>query len=147
MSLPIRFQQQNLAERRRRDITRIEDMRVKDTTVNGRCQIFGIGKVLVDIDFPVTFSKKPNFNWGAEMPDGWQPSVDFETLPRLHPVIVRWSIVGTVDGAFEGRFNGCTIGVSTEGYDDQQLIWMHYSFTGPALRNPLRAAGDLKDEL
>lgn len=144
MSDPISFYQQRIGERRRREVNRIDDMTAKDSTVSGRELIVDIGQVTFPVTFPVTFTEKPLFHYGWELGDGQSP-VD-QSFPGGYAFAYQWSVVGRVEGAFDGYYTGATIGALVLGAPGQQL-WLHWSFRGIGLRNPVKPDDLLEDEL
>lgn len=141
---PIRPSQTNMAEQRRRRIERTDDMSVKDTASSGRTLFQGLGEVLYDLKFPVGFSTRPIFTYGAELDDGYSPVGN--EFPYINAVIVAWDVKNRVDGAFDGYFVGCTIAITVGGSVDQQT-WLHWSFRGAAIRNPVILSGQTDDVL
>lgn len=144
MSDPISFHQQRIGERRRREVNRIDDMTAKDSTVSGRELIFDIGQVTFQVSFPVTFTEKPVFHYGWELDAGQSP-VD-QSYPGGYAFVYNWTVVGQVEGAFEGYFTGATIGALVLG-TAQQRLWLHWSFRGTGLRNPVKPEDLLEEEL
>lgn len=98
----------------------------------------------VDIPFPVVFTEKPVFTFGAELDDNHRPLAG--VFPTLAAVVARWQVVGRVEGVTEGRFKGATVVTVSTGQAAQN-IWLHYSFEGKAIRNPLNELGDLDGTL
>jgi len=142
---PISFFQQSIQERRRREVARVEDMTAKDSTVSGRHLIMGTGQVTFDVTFPLTFNEKPLFHYGWEL-DVNQYPVD-QAFPGGYAFVYNWATVGQVDGAFEGYFTGATIGALVFGASNDQRLWLHWSFRGTGLRNPVKPDDLLEDEL
>lgn len=134
------FFYQNMAERRRRAVDRIEDMTCKDTTLSGRHLVSGVGELTFDVVFPVTFSVRPTFHYGAELEEGNFPVAG--VFPGARACVVGWEVVGKVDHTFDGYFSGATIAATTYG-DDGQNVWIHWSFRGTAMRNPINVIEDI----
>lgn len=142
---PIGFLQQGIAERRRRDVNRVDDMTAKDTTVTGRHLVSGTGNVLFRADFPVAFSKRPFPSITGELDLGQELVTG--AYPTAGGVVSSWQIIGAVEGAFDGYFVGAWIAVTTTGGTDTQRIWINYSFHGEALRSPVKVTENLDDEI
>lgn len=96
----------------------------------------------VDIPFPVVFTEKPVFTYGAELATNHRALAG--SFPTLNAVVARWTTKGEVVGATEGRFTGANVVTVTSGQGGQN-IWLHYSFEGKAIRNPLNDAGSVDD--
>lgn len=131
---------QNMAERRRRAVDRIEDMTCKDTTISGRHLVYGAGELSFDVLFPVTFTQRPVFHFGAELDEGSFPVSG--AFPGARACIVGWKVTGKVDNTFDGYFTGATIAATTYGLVSQN-IWLHWSFHGTAMRNPINVIEDI----
>jgi hypothetical protein len=132
-------------ERRRDDVERIDDMRVKATDVSGYVLLahgadVTTAEATVDLDFPVTFTEKPVFTFGGELDKNHRALAG--SYPTISAVIVNWEISGEIDGATEGRYIGASIACVTSGQAAQN-IWLHYSFKGKAMRNPLSQMKEL----
>lgn len=136
--------QQNISERRRRNIDRIDDMTAKDTWVSGRQLVHGTGEVTFEVVFSVTFAKQPFFHADGVLADNMP--VVAGVFPGVRACVIGWNIKGRVDGAFDGYYIGATIGVTVYGADEQQL-WVDWSFHQVALRNPVHVTEDIDDTL
>lgn len=136
--------QQNISERRRRNIDRIDDMTAKDTWVSGRQLVHGTGEVTFDVVFSVTFAKKPFFHADGVLADNFP--VVAGAFPHVGASVVGWNIKGRVEGAFDGYYIGATIAAKVFGADDQQM-WIDWSFHEIGLRNPVHVTEDIDDVL
>jgi hypothetical protein len=130
-----------IGETRRRGVERVDDMSAKDTTVTGFSAIDGVGEALVEVLFPVAFGQKPVFAFGGEL-DETTPTVVLGQFPSYSGVVVSWTVVNKITGAFSGYYTGCTIAVVVGGLPSQKS-WLHWSFRAPAIRNPVRIVEDL----
>lgn len=145
MAVPYRHR--GIMETRRDDVRRIEGMTVKVTRVTGYVLLVHDAEVVtaeatVDLPFPVTFTEKPVFTFGSELADNHRALAG--SYPTLSAVVVGWDTVGEVVGATEGRFVGATVVTVSSGQAGQN-IWLHYSFEGKAIRNPLNDVGTVDD--
>ncbi len=121
-------------ETRRETIRRIDAMTVKVTRFSGRLLVGGTGEGSVDVPFPVEFVERPIFNFGGELDSNHRATAG--RYPTVSAVIVDWVIVGANKGT-EGRFRGATLAVTSRGTAGQKM-WIHYTFEGKALRNPVK---------
>lgn len=137
------FRHRGILEKRREDVRRVDAMTVKVTRVEGRVLIKNAGEARVEVPFSVVFCERPFFNFGGEMDTNFR--VTAGSYPTVSAVVEEWTVVGESDAA-EGRYNGCTLAVVTTGQDDQQM-WLHYSFEGKAIRNPLNGIDSVDDTL
>lgn len=131
-------------ENRRETVRRIDAMTVKVTRVSGRVLVVGTGEVAVDIPFPVNFAERPIFNFGGELNDNHHATAG--EYPTVSAVVVGWSIQKEIEGATEGYFTGATLAAVTTGQTGQQM-WIHYSFEGKAIRNPLNNIEGVDDAI
>ncbi len=122
-------------ETRRETVRRIDAMTVKVTRVSGRLLVGGQGEGSVDVPFPVEFVERPIFNFGGELDVNHRATAG--RYPSVSAVIVDWVIIGANNGT-EGHFKGATLAVTSRGTAGQKM-WIHYTFEGKALRNPLNA--------
>lgn len=141
------FRGRGIMETRRDDITRVRGMEVKVTRVTGYVLLshgddVTSAEASIELPFPVVFSEKPVFTYGAELDTNHRPVA--EAYPTLNACVVNWDVVGEVEGATEGRYVGATVVTVTTGTAGQS-IWLHYSFEGKAIRNPLSTLEDLGD--
>lgn len=127
----------SLTDARRGTVSRIESQSVQDQTVAGRNLIQGIGAVLFDVKFPVTFCGRPVHVGGADL-DPQTPLTDVTTIfpPECTSLVASWEYHGNVVGAWDGYFTGATIFAVVKGSKEQSL-WVNWTFHGPALRNPV----------
>lgn len=120
-------------------------MTVKVTRVTGYVLLsheadVAAAEASVDLPFPVLFTEKPVFTYGAELDDNHRPLAG--SYPTLAAVVARWDTIGRIQGVTDGRFKGATVVTVTTGQAGQH-IWLHYSFEGKAIRNPLNALDDV----
>lgn len=140
-AVPLR--RQGILEKRREDVRRIDSMTVKVTRVSGRVLVVGAGEASVDIEFPIVFCEMPIFNFGAALADGHSPLAG--SFPTISAVVSTWEIEGAGPGV-TGRYTACGLAIVAGGQEDQQM-WLHYSFEGKAIRNPLNALDTADDTL
>ena len=141
------FRGRGLVEHRRDDLTRINSMTVKPTRVSGYITIahpsdIDSAEASVDLPFPVVFTEKPVFTYGAELGENHRALAG--QYPTMSACVVLWDTVGAVEGATEGRYVGCTVATVSTGQAGQ-IIVLHYSFEGKAIRNPLSGGDELGD--
>lgn len=144
---PVPFRRRGIIEARRDDISRVRQMEVKVTRVTGYVLISHEDEVTsaeasVDLPFPVVFTEKPVFTYGSELDANHRPLAG--EYPTFSATVVNWDTVGALAGATEGRYTAATVVVVTSGQAGQ-AIWLHYSFEGKAIRNPLSSLEDLGD--
>lgn len=144
MTQPLGFVRHGVGERRRREIDRVDDMTAKDTTVSGRQLLAGPGEAIFDVSFPATFAQKPTPHFAPELDVGLSPVTQF--FPGAQACVVDWNKIKEVEGAFEGYYVGATISVLVFG-DDNVRIWLHWSFRGTALRNPVQSLELLEEDV
>lgn len=103
----------------------------QDTQVMGRVLVKGSGEVLVDVNFPVTFSEKPlPILGGAELTDGHNPVTD--SFPKVNSTVINWdTFMGESGNVF---YTGAKLSIVVVGAGSQH-IWSTYAFTGSALTN------------
>lgn len=147
MATVVPFRGRGSVEQRRDDITRIGQMTVKPTRVSGYVTLVHpadatASEASTDIDFPVVFTEKPVFTFGAELGDNHRARAG--VYPTVSAVVVRWDTQGEIAGATEGRFAGATVASVTTGQAGQVIV-LHYSFEGKAIRNPVSGADSLGD--
>lgn len=138
------FRRRGIAEVRRQDLSRIDQMVVKVTRVTGYVLIqhdidVTAAESSVFLPFPVMFTERPVFTFGSELDENHRPLAG--SYPTLSATVVDWQAVGVVEGLTDGRFNGATVTVVSTGQSGQH-IWLHYSFEGKAIRNPLDPPDD-----
>lgn len=123
-----------IAEVRRATIDQISQVGAQDTWVSGRVRIEGVGEVLVEVKFPVTFGERPLPLLGAaEIDPSYSPREGF--FPEVKCAITRWDTIGKTAGTDPADYyTGVQISVRTAG-DRDQRVWMSYAFVGTALTN------------
>lgn len=136
----IPYRQRPVAEKRRDNIERIEQMTVQITDYFGHVLIVHdanttTGEATVDIEFPVVFTEKPVFTYGGELDKNHRATAG--SYPEITAVVVDWNTVGAIEGVTEGRYVGATVDTVTKGQANQNIL-LHYSFKGKAMRNPLK---------
>lgn len=139
MTGPLR--RQGILEQRRQDVRRIDTMTVKVTRVSGRILVVGTGEVSVDVPFPVAFAERPIFNFGGELDENHRATAG--VYPTVSAVVVNWDKKGELPGV-DGRYIGSSLAIVTSGVEGQQM-WIHYSFEGKAIRNPILEIDDLDE--
>lgn len=122
-------------------------MTVKPTRVSGYVTLVhpvdaAASEASTDIDFPVVFAEKPVFTFGAELGPNHRPLAG--QYPTMTACVAQWDTVGEVVGATEGRFVGARVVTVSTGQEGQ-VILLHYSFEGKAIRNPLSGVDNLGD--
>lgn len=148
MTVPYRHR--GIAETRREDVRRIDAMTVKVTRVTGYVLIehetdVAAAESSVDLQFPVVFTEKPVFTFGSELAENHRALAT--EYPTLSATVARWESKGEVIGATLGRFVGAHVVVVSTGQVGQH-IWLHYSFEGKAIRNPITPmTDDLGEEI
>jgi hypothetical protein len=125
----------SLNEARRAQLYRVADAATQDGTVSGKNLIHGLGKTFFHVDFPVMFSGEPVFHYGTVL-DPRNPFAVLGGSFRCTATIAGFDVDGKIDGAFDGYYTGATIASFVDGTEGQ-LTWVHWSFHGPALRNPV----------
>ena len=138
-----RFRQRGSMEQRRQDVNRVNAMTVQVTRGTCRILVVGAGEVAVDIPFPVVFGELPNFGYGGEMNTNHR--VTAGTYPTISAIVTAWETVSDDPLAHE-RYVGASIAVVTTGNTDQE-VWLHYSFEGKAMRNPLNTIDGSDDTI
>lgn len=138
------FRPRGIVESRSDKIKRIDSMTVKVQKVSGRVLINGSGEVSVFVPFAVNFIERPVFNYGGELDENERATAG--RYPTISAVVVNWSKVKEIEGATEGYYIGSDVAVYTTGQTEQR-IWLHYSFEGKAIRNPVVDPGDLEEPL
>lgn len=136
------YRRRGIMEQRRETVDRIEAMTVQMTEVFGRVMSIGAGELAIDIPFPVNFTERPLFTFGAEMEDNHRAVLG--SYPTVSAVVVTWNKSGEVEGAFDGYYLGATIVVRTTGGQDQHM-WTHYSFMAKAIVNPVNILDTVED--
>jgi hypothetical protein len=99
---------------------------------------------LFDVVFPVSFTHRPFFHYGAELDEGLSPVHKF--FPGVQACVVGWSVTKQIEGSFDGFFIGATLSALVFGDDDVRL-WCHWGFRGTGLRNPIQGPELLEDPL
>jgi hypothetical protein len=143
----VAYRHRGIMESRRDDVKRVDAMTVKVTRVSGYVLVVHdtdvtTAEASVDLTFPVVFTEKPVFTFGAELADNHRPLAG--SYPTMSAVVSLWETVGEVTGATEGRYVGATVVTVSTGQAAQN-IWLHYSFEGKAIRNPLNDVGSIDD--
>lgn len=132
-----------LFEQRRNDIDRINDMTVKVTRYQGRVQILGSGDSTIDIPFPVKFSERPTVYCGLEFDEAsWPTTGDY---PTWGATVSSWQREGEIEGAFAGYYIGATVVIRIIA--PAANFWLHYTFDGKALRNPISGMDSTSDAI
>lgn len=137
------FRHRGAIEKNRDNTTRIDAMTVKVTEFSGRVQILGAGESAVDIQFPVLFSERPVFTYGGELDENHHPVAG--SYPTISAIVDTWDQVGKTESS-DGRFKGARVVVVTTGTEGQHM-WLHFSFTAKAMRNPLNTLDSVDDTL
>jgi hypothetical protein len=132
-----------LLEQKRYSVQRIEAMTVRPTRLQGRTQILGVGEVSFDVEFPVKFVEVPILSFGGELDK--TSVVTATTFPTISVCVIEWENEEARLGD-DGLFVGATLAVVTGG-NPGQSIWVHWTFDGKALRNPVDSIEGVDDVL
>lgn len=123
---------------------RINEMTPKVTRYQGRLLIISPGEHSLIVNFPVKFTERPFVAFGLEFTDTSWPTAFY--YPDHTSAVASWVQEGEVEGAHDGYFVGCTIAVKIKAPEGTQF-WLHYTFDGKALRNPLNRSDSLDDPI
>lgn len=131
-------------ETRRHNVDRVNAMGVKTHTFTAKTLVKGVGSISYDIPFPILFTDEPGVSFGfvldinSTLLDG--------VFPKCFPVVSAWNAISKdgIDPGFVDRgatyFKGATIFALLEG-DASQWLWIHATFIGKAMRNPVGSIG------
>lgn len=122
---------------------RIDSMTVKPTRLHGRWQVIGAGEVQFDLAFPIQFIELPQFYFGGEL-DKTSVAVT-GNYPGVMVTVLQWVNTNQAAG-YDGLYVGATLGAIIVGPATQRL-WIHWTFDGKALRNPVQAIEGVDDLL
>jgi hypothetical protein len=140
---PPRFPGLLALERRRAELSRIDDFTIKTTRVHGFVLTEGAGEAAHEITFPVTFTERPSMSFGAELADN--EFVEDLSFPTVSVVVISWTktMIDRVGGGLDapGWFAGANLAIVTSGKSDQR-VWVHWQAEGKALRDPVNQVGD-----
>src|SRR5690606_6232292 len=101
-------------------------------TVSGERLVDGIGEVVVDVNFPVSFTQKPLMQYGSEL-DANQ-TVSDGSFPTVGVTVLRYNIKrGDLDQLY---YIGATLAISITGSSSQKT-WLHYHVSGKGITNSI----------
>jgi hypothetical protein len=111
----------------------LAEQSVRDGEAVGFINISGGRESVTDISFPLTFTEKPIFTAGLELPDNvW---LQWGAFPQWSATVVTWA---TANYAGTIVYTGCTLGVVVIGPPSAIL---HYRFAARSYTNPVTSNG------
>jgi hypothetical protein len=119
-------------------------MTVKQTRVTGRVKLVGTGEAAVDIPFPVRFTERPIFTFGAELDENQAAVIG--NYPTVSGFVGSWVVVGRVVGGFDGYYVGARLLIVLTGEPDM-ISFFDWAMEAAAMRNPLNDVGPLTNPL
>lgn len=134
---------QQSMDQRRRDFDRIDSQVAQLHSYTGRLLLsgFGVIDVAVDVNFPVSFTRKPTFTYGIELEENWTAAAG--TVPTVTALIMKWIRHERLPGIH--TYTGATLGAVALGTPG--LVWIVYKMEGPAFRNPIRTSGNPEEPI
>ena len=101
------------------------------TRISGEFPFQGAGEGKVDVVFPVMFTEKPMFTFGAEIPDG--QTIASGAYPTISACVAEWKMLERPP--ITRLYYGCSVLVVVGGYQSQKLL-VHWNLEATALTNP-----------
>lgn len=121
-------------EERRWDVSRAAQLAPKPTRVSGRVLVVGSGEATVSVKFPVRFLEEPIMNFGWVL--GENQSLESGNFPFVSVGAFNWQRTEKMQNANVGyTYHGCSLAIALTGQEEQQ-VWVHWTATGRAFRNP-----------
>ncbi len=124
-------------EQRRHRILDSQDIQGTNHVVNGSSLIVGIGEALIDVFFPVSFTRIPSFSFGGEL--SAESVAGAGQFPTLSAVVSQWVFDDPDKDLFGASmrryFKGARLACVVTGPGTQKLL-LHWTFSGMALTNP-----------
>ena len=118
-------------DNRRIEVARIDNAGSQWFHLTGEINIQGAGAATASVLFPVFFTEKPRFSFGAELAPCDTYTVG--NMPTCSVVVLNWDLAARLDGS--QLFKGATFCVVTTGPADQNMI-AHWHMEGVGLRGP-----------
>lgn len=109
-----------------------DDFAARIHVISGQFNVQGAGELVKDIAFPVTFVEKPLLAFGGALDDN--QAIVAGNFPTISVVVLKYK--EGVSQAASSSFSGASLIVVVTGVEDQS-VWVHWSFTGMALVNPI----------
>ena len=124
-SIPAAFDKQ------RSNQERIENAEAQWFHCTGEIQVYRAGASTVSVLFPVFYTDKPRFSYGAELSPG--DSYETGNMPTCSVVVLSWDQRLREDGTVV--YAGATFCIVTSGQTEQSMI-AHWHMEGIGLRSP-----------
>jgi hypothetical protein len=131
--MPVPYRHRGIAEARRAELDRVDNMLVKPTNVSGRILVRGTGELAYELSFPVVFVEVPIMSFGGELDQS--DFAESSRFPTVSVVVLNWLKYKPREDS-EIFFNGARLGIVIKGKRNQNL-WVHWTATGSAMRNPI----------
>lgn len=132
------------------DALRREDQTAKHGFIEGKVSVLcpsdaSAGSAKVNVSFPVVFIEEPLFVYGAALDSTeWPDDGDVGFDPQLSGVVYDWEIV---ERSNDRKFwTGAKINCKVVGWPGMR-IFLHYTFSGLSLRNPVFSSLDQEEVL
>ena len=124
-------------ERRRADLSQVEQQSIRHTRVTGFELTVGAGEATVEVDFPVWFTEKPSMSFGGELEEN-EYLVE-RKFPTVSVVVVSWK-KAQADRPGGGWYVGAVLATVTTGRTEHRM-WVHWQAEGKAITNPSVSTG------
>ncbi len=114
------------------------DMYGRNLIVSGEFLMPTVGEVVVTVNFPITFTEKPLFYFGADL----EPNQEIVTgsLPTCNGMVIRYNI--ETSDPYTTFWKGADLGFVTQGSADQKIN-CHWHFIGKGVFNPVTPLDDV----
>lgn len=122
---------------KRTDVAKAQEVHGGIHQVYGFIETMNHGEATVDVNFPVVFIEKPVFHANGEV--GENQSITAGYFPTCNVMVRRWITSTTLEDT--PRYHGANLLIVITGDTSltDYLTIVHWSVTGKALVNPLRA--------
>lgn len=134
----------HITDVRRFESERVAEQQATNGIVRGKSLTVsedGFGQVNLNVSFPVTFVEEPVFSYGYALEEGEYVQ---GVVPACTAVVVAWDKRTLTDDRV--YWVGAQIGVRIEGWPGL-LLWVHHTFTGVSLQNPVAGNGSMSETL
>lgn len=124
-------------ENRRGTVERARSVEGGMFVVTGLIDLVGVGEATVDVNFPVTFTRKPSLVGSGEV--GENEVIVPGAFPEISVGVRRWNRVIRADHPDDPWYDGANLVVVIRGVaDDATFVWAAtWMAIGPALTNPI----------
>lgn len=120
------------ANQNRVNVSQYTDMLGRNLIISGEFLMPTTGEVIVTVNFPVTFTEKPLFYFGADLDPNQEIVVG--VLPICNGMVIRYNI--DTSDVYTTLWKGADLGFVTQGTPGQKIN-CHWHFIGKGIFNPI----------